>query len=707
VSLGPATGLPAPGDPLSRLAEAYGLLPGYHGTDGTWQAADPGAVVAVLDALGAGLSGPSGAADVLAGLEAARADRVLEPVLVHRPGPPAGPVTVTLPRGVAPRDCWLTVRLAGAEPRRVRLSTAVTRPLGTSSFGGRRRDGYEVELGHHHRPPPPGRHSVRVEGPAGLRAGALLLSAPRCPEVERSWGAFLPLHALRGAEDRGTGTYPDLGRLARGLAQRGASFLGTLPLGPIFCDRSFDPSPYLPVSRLALNELFVDPAAAPELAAVPEGAEALATLAPAQAGGGPARRPGPVDHRARAAALGPLLAQMAAALRRAGGSRAADLDRFAEERPELAAYARFRAARDGGDWPPAGPRAALPDDLDPAAVDGHLYAQWLAEEQLAGAAADGAALYLDLPLGVHPEGFDPWWDRRSFAAGLEVGAPPDEFQPAGQRWGFAPPHPEGIRQSGYRYLSAVVAQACRHAGLVRLDHVMGLHRLYLIPPGYDATAGVYLCYRAAEQRAVVCLEAAQAGTAVVGEDLGTVPDQVRGDLHRDGMLRSFVVQFEATEADPLPTAPEECLASWGTHDLPRLAAFLEGRDLDDAEARGQRAGAAADAARRRRAGLRRALLTAAGRPPGEAGDLGPLEAGDERAVLEAVLGALGRSPARAVLVDLEDLLGEREPQNRPGTGPEAGNWVRRARRTLEQLLADDDLAGLLGTLDHARREEDP
>ena len=204
----------------------------------------------------------------------------------------------------------------------------------------------------------------------------------------------------------------------------------------------------------------------------------------------------------------------------------------------------------------------------------HLYAQWVAAQQLS-VPARAAPLYADLPIGVHPDGFDPLWAPAAFVRGRARGAPPDLFFAGGQDWAFPPLHPERIRDDGYDYFIGVLRRAFRHADYLRVDHIMGLQRLYWIPEGFDARHGAYVSYRADELHAVVSLEAHRAGAVVVGEDLGTVPDGVRARMAADRMLRSWVLQFESTGRTRC-RPPSGVLASWGTHDLPRFVSYFWG-----------------------------------------------------------------------------------------------------------------------------------
>jgi len=261
---------------------------------------------------------------------------------------------------------------------------------------------------------------------------------------------------------------------------------------------------------------------------------------------------------------------------------------------------------------------------------------------------------------VHPDGFDPWWEPDAFATGASIGSPPDTFFADGQRWGLPPLHPERIRRQGYRHLIDVVRRAMAHAGVLRLDHVMGLHRLWLVPDGSPATHGAYVRYHDQELRAIVTLEAHRAGTVVVGEDLGTVPGTVRRAMRRDGMLRSSVWQFEASGSNPTPAPMPDALATLGTHDLAPFAAVVADR-------------------------------------PELAESLGP----DLLQALRRCLVALAAGEAAIVLVDLADLWLETTAQNRPGQ-PSGENFSLRARRTLAELHDDRAVTALLHAVDTAR-----
>ena len=716
---------PLPG--LTELAGRYGVQPSFLGTDGREHRAEDAVILAVLAALGAPvtpLASGADVADALAERRRAEGRDPLAPVVVHRVGR-AATAEVTLPAGVHPRDVWCTVALEDGEVRRRRLIDTVTgmRAVGAADAVGAvdGTPGHRYRFGLDHsgtEPIEPGYHRLIVEWP-GARASALLIAAPLCPPASRGWGLFLPLHAVRTEQDWGVGSYADMADLGEWVAELGASMLGALPLYPAFLDPPADPSPYLPVSRLAYNEVFVDPTVLPELAAAPEarrllGADEFRRRLTS------AHQATLVDYEAVSLLRRQVLAPMAEALLAGPSARRDAFCAWVDGHPELLAYARFRAAGDRLGHPPgsAGRVEAHVHTEDPdyePTLGYHLYAQWVAAQQLTSAAS-AVPLYADLPIGVHPDGFDPVWAPDAFVPGVHGGAPPDLFFSGGQDWAFPPLHPERMRDDGYHYFIGVLRRACRHAAYLRIDHIMGLQRLYWIPEGFDARHGAYVSYRADELHAVVALEAHRAGAVVVGEDLGTVPDGVRRRMADDRMLRSWVLQFESTVADPLPPAPTGVLASWGTHDLPRFLTYFAGADIDEREREGQLSTADAAAERTGRAHWRAALLRAlgiadSGVADGRVDDGGiadgggaaePAERDEPALALRGCLLHLASGAADLVLIDLEDLWGERGAQNRPGTGAGGANWRRRGARTVSEARRDTGTTGFLRALNRIR-----
>ena len=688
---------------LRELARLRGVQLQHRGNDGRRTVVDDEVLSAVLVALGDPCGPGEDATDALELAKEELSRRLLEPVVVHRQGRRRA-VTLSLPESVDCSKIQVTLRLEDGTESRAHLSDPVMACSVTHDPQSRtyRYVFHAVPSGVH-----AGYHALAVVGP-GFSARALVVAAPRkCPRPERSWGSFMPLYALRrDAGDLGVGTFRDLEDLGEWTGGQGGDFVGTLPVLAPFVDTSGTfAGPYLPSSKVAWNEAHVDLGSLPEL----ESQDRFATRARAEmvslgrnggTGAGPGRR---ADVAAVLRLKRPVLELLARSLNEGSNTRRKAYEEFVAGRPELRDYARFRAACESAgpfwqEW--SGPlEGGLPvSSVDEDAVRYHLYAQWVAGEQLGASRRSG--LYLDMPIGVHPSGFDTWWRPGSFVRGVSGGAPPDLFFSEGQSWGFPPLHPEAIRSDGYGYFVGCLRHVMASASMVRVDHVMGLNRLYWVPDGLEARRGAYVRYHADEMHAVLVLEAWRSGAVVVGEDLGTVPEVVRSDMARDGMLSSFVVQFESTAVDPFPAPDELSLASFGTHDLPTFFAYWTGRDIDDQLAQGRIDDERASAMRKTRDRWRKAVLASVA-GAADAGD-------DEEAALLALrrlLEYMGHSPACAVLVDLEDLWLEPHQQNRPGTPAQDGNFSRRAARTFEDFSADSSVAGTLAALTAARRAD--
>ena len=677
---------------LVALAHHHGVMSNFISADGHRAVASSATLIGVLGALGAQISSPSEAPGLFA--ELARHHVVMEPVLAER-SDARSLHSVVLPRGVSPRAVMARLIREDGEVRTTSLDS-LARPvpfLGAEHAGTGERYGLSLtgDLA-----VPIGYHRLLLEGPGVLADALVVVAPPRCPLPERSWGVFAPLHALRSDGDWGVGSYSSLGALGAWMGGFGGTFVSTLPLNASFLEGPmFDLSPYRPVSRLAWNELFVDVEQLPEFRES-EDAQRLVASSGFSASLAQLRALSYADPRATLAAKREVLEVLVEALYSRSGGRRDALQRFLAERPEIDAYARFRALCEqrGASWRhwKDNSVAVLGDiAVEDASYRYHCYVQWIAEQQLDEAQRD-VGLYLDLPVGVHPDGFDPFWFRSAFVDDVSVGASPDIFQPRGQNWSVSPLHPIAIRESHYSYLIAYLRHAMRHASAIRIDHVMGLHRLWWVPDGMAPAEGAYVRYRPSELRAILVLEAARAGVAVVGEDLGTVAPSVRSGMRRDRMLGCHVHQFTASPAEPLPTPAENVVASIGTHDLPTFAAWWDGLDVKERAARGDISREDAEYALEFRRQIRLATTVHS------SGD------GRTASMLAVVLLHLAASPARMLLVDLEDLWLETEPQNRPGTGAEALNFRRRWAQILPALdgVAPGMVAELLIALELAR-----
>jgi 4-alpha-glucanotransferase len=330
------------------------------------------------------------------------------------------------------------------------------------------------------------------------------------------------------------------------------------------------------------------------------------------------------------------------------------------------------------------------------------------------------SLYLDLPLGVHAESYDTWRERALFVRAVAGGAPPDAFFSWGQNWGFPPPHPEVMREQGYRYFAACVRHLLSRARVLRVDHILGLHRLFWIPRGREAREGVYVRYPAEELYAVLCLESHRYRALVVGEDLGLVPPAIRTAMAAHGISGMYVGPFELSDDPQRGTAPvaPTAVAGLNTHDLPPFMAWWQGLDLVDRQDLGL---IDEEAVQRERADRRRreAALVATLQRQGHLGSLpvppgvtleepeDSARRGAARSMLHAWLAQLAASPARIVLVNVEDLWLETAQQNVPGTWRERPNWRRKVRYPFAAWERLPGLRAALQTVDRLRRTVSP
>ncbi|MCX4241089.1 1,4-alpha-glucan branching protein GlgB [Paraliomyxa miuraensis] len=707
---------------LFQLAREHGLEESYVDITGQRRDASPEGIRAVLTALGVAVERDEDVERELSQARTARWSRPLEPVIVAWEG--EGAFSLHLPASVDRGRYSMTLTAEDGSPPRSAQGRLEDHPVAASDeLEGRRFVARQLSLSSLFPGPlPHGYHhlSLEIEGAKDIRGQAVVMSAPLrayAPdgfEHARHFGVFLPLYALHGERSLGAGDLGDLGALMRWVGEQGGSVVGTLPLLAAFLDEPYEWSPYAPASRLAWNELYLHLEALPEYQHSTE-ARALYDGPQAQAERERLGRAPLVDYRGQMAFKRRAIAAMAEAC--AAGPRFAQLQAFAKERPEIDGYARFRAVVDRQrvvwpQWPTALRDGTITDrDYGPADHRTHLYAQWAMHQQLTALReqatqpvtqqANGGAglgLYLDLPVGVNGCGYDTWRYGDLYVRGLSTGAPPDTLFDGGQNWAFPPLHPERLRQQGYRHFIDVIRNHLRYAGVLRVDHVMGLHRLYVIAQGVSAKEGIYLRYRPQEFYAILAIESHRARCLVVGEDLGTVPDVVREAMERHRVHKIHVVQYvaRADGEQALPKAPANAVAGINTHDMPPFAAFWTGADIDDRVDLGwidpEQAAAEHVQRGRLRANLRRFLSRESTLAPDA----------DAPAALEACLSHLGRSPSPLVLASLEDLWGELHPQNVPGTYLERPNWQRRAKLSLPQMKADPEVTRLLASVQRAR-----
>lgn len=595
---------------------------------------------------------------------------------------------------------------------------------------------------------PAGYHRLQVEA-GGIAGETDLIAVPdRCylpadlGPGRRSWGLSCQLYGLRSATNWGMGDFTDLAVLARATGACGAAALGINPLHALFAAEPRHVSPYSPSSRLYLDCLYIDVTAVPGFAE-DETVRALVQGEWFGATHWAARSADLIDYgavaackravlealfdRFRSRALSPdgsakgTAGQAFRDFQRTGGRSLADFAVFEALHEH---FMRDRRQFSWQSWPAAmrNPRSQAVADFTAAhrdRVEFFQYLQWEADRQLAAAAAAGRAgglsigLYRDLAVGADPNGAEAWADQGLVAPGASIGAPPDALSRSGQNWGLAPVNPLVLQQQGFKPFIASLRANMRHAGILRIDHVMSLNRLYWIPSGMAATAGAYVNYPFDDLLRLVALESQRQACAVVGEDLGTVPEGFRERMQAAHVLSYRIFVFERRpDGGFVPPAeyPALAAASAATHDIATLRGFWLGRDIawrcrlglyPDALAQ------QAEAAERRRD--RRLLLDALVSEGLLAADRTSLflpECGEpvfSTELEEAILTYLGRSRARLLLVQVEDVIGEIEQANLPGTTDAHPNWRRRLSRSLEEIVNHAELRRAAGLINKARR----
>lgn len=707
-------------DALRRVAALLGIMTIHVDAFGVRHEADAETLSRLIAALGLPAD-PKRAAEMLEA-ECEAAPFGLAPVhIIDQDNP--GPV-VPLPRVPLGGVEW-HIRLEDGGERRGRAEAEALRLPGGLSLPGK------LPLGYHRLAIAAGGTTAEIalivapqscHLPEGLRPGA------------RSWGLTAQVYGLRGAQDWGIGSFTELETLCRRAGSLGAAVIGINPMHALFAAEPRHFSPYSPSSRLWLDYLYIDVTAAPGFAE-DKAAQALASPQAIEA----ARNADLVDHAAVAAVKRPVLEALFERFHRndmaCGSPLAAEFRHFREAGGRsLTDFATFEALhehflRQGGEfswhsWPAAlrNPRSAEVAEfarVHARCVMFFEFLQWVADRQLGQAASGGRdsglaiGLYRDLAVGANPHGAEAWADNELVAAGASIGAPPDPLSRSGQNWGLAPLNPLVLRRRGFAPLISALRANMRHAGVLRIDHVMGLRRLYWVPSGSDATAGAYVQYPFEDLLRLVALESRRQRCAVVGEDLGTVPPGFRETMQAANVLSYRIVTFERRNDGsfiPPDDYPPLAAASAATHDLATIRGFWLGRDIDWRRRLGaypDRKAEQAEADERR--GDRRLLLEALtheGLLARERFGAYLSETGEpayDPALGEAILIYLARSRARLMLVQIEDIAGESEQANLPGTTDSHPNWRRRLGPQLDALLAGPEMARIAELVAEARR----
>ena len=695
---------------LSQLARLYGVQTSYYDVAHSRKQAPAESLLAILRALGAPVESLADIHSALREKIQALRQRMLEPVNVVWDGE-SPVIKVQLPKTLSNATLVGYLEIETGEQKFWRWSGSNLATLQDVEIEGISYVLKEIPLPEKL---PLGYHRFILEI-SGKSVETLIIAAPRKSympptlQENRLWGVFLPLYALSTRKNWGSGEFSDLETLTQWVASIGGNVIATLPLLPTFLEEPFEPSPYNPVSRLLWNEFYLDVTRSPELARCPS-AQSLLESIPFQKEIEALRRSALVDYCRLMALKRRILSELCRCFFAESSERLQDFYRFIQSYPIVEDYACFRAASEKQRvpwrlWPEPLRHGVLKGgDYDEAVKRYYLYAQWLAHEQVQSicekSRKNNTMLYLDLPVGVHPDGYDVWRERNAFGLEASAGAPPDAVFTRGQNWRFPPLHPERIREQGYRYTIAYMRHHLQHAGILRIDHVMGFHRLFWIPKGLEAGQGIYVRYRAEEFYAILSLESHRSKTIVVGEDLGTVPPYVRPAMSRHGLHRLYVLQYElaCNPQKPVGRIPSNSIISLNTHDMPPFAAFWKALDIEEREPLGLLDMKNARAEQRSRRRFEKALIAFLQ-------SKGWLKKGvqDIFAITKACLAFLSASRAHVVLVNLEDLWRETQPQNIPGTEKEYPNWQRKARYSLEEFCQMPEVRDALREIDALRK----
>ncbi len=725
---------------IERLSRLCGIEPAYTDVWGKLNEVSPASKQALLAAMGLPVDDEASLQATLAKREERSWRRWLAPVKVIREIDSDASVTLTIPQALSDKTFeWVLRSENGGESR------ATFRPRDLKVLEQGRADGvpmirYALPLsanpgcGYH-------RLGVRASGETQTHYLSLVVAPLRCYEPPvlsasgRVWGPAVQLYALRSARNWGIGDFTDLRVLVEKSAALGASIVGVNPLHALFPHNPEHASPYSPSSRLFLNVLYIDVEAVPEFAQC-EAARALAFAPSFQERLQAARRSELVQYAEVAALKLPVLERLYAYFREHHLARATDRGRtflaFQRVGGEMlhrhALYETLQEHFHRADpkvwgwpvWAPEYRRPELPAVVAFATaqrerLEFFQYLQWLADAQLDAVGRRalelevGVGLYQDLAVGVDRAGAEAWAHQELYALDAAVGSPPDDYSLKGQNWGLPPLIPDELAESAYAPVIATLRANMRHAGALRIDHVMGLMRLFWVPPEGTPADGAYVHYAFQDLLGILALESQRNRCMVIGEDLGTVPNEIPAALQPLGVLsyRLFYFEKDAKGEFKAPDQyPAQALVAVSTHDLPTLAGFWQGQELlertelglfPSEHARDQQLLARMHDRARLLIALEREGLLPQGATidPASSPQMTP-------ALVEAVHRYLARTPCKILLIQLEDVTGQHLQVNLPGTTDQRPNWRYKLDSELSQLLDDPRLRRLAAAIAEER-----
>ena len=715
---------------VAELSVLAGIIPEYYDIFGTHHVISKEARTAILSAMGLHIGTVQEVAREIEKIETRQWHAVLDPVTVISVNnqPHSLAAHLALPEGME-QTTEITLTLEDEQGKRETLQF----PAGTVQVNEERNiDGrrfvkilfllpqeemgyYRVFLTCSHQSPGFDRGAASLEGSTRLIVTPDSCYMPEQLQAGKTWGIALNLYALRSEQNWGIGDFGDLRSLITWASRLDAGLVGINPLHAIPNTAPFGISPYSPISRLYRNFIYIDMESVDELSGIPlsvEVAEKIESL----------RKNDHIDYEGVASVKQELLEQAFELFYRdqyqngsvRGRAFRAYLRREGAALEEFALFCalseHMRSGRKASAWtewpeeyrsPENKPVAVFRKDNEKRVLF-FSWLQWLIDSQMAalsGAASSAgmaAGLYGDLAVGAVENGSDGWTYQDVLAGQVTVGAPPDDFNQNGQDWGFPPMIPDMLRASGYDLFIRTIRKNMEHMGALRIDHALGLFRLFWIPKGMQAREGAYVRCNAEELLRIIALESVRNRTMVIGEDLGTITDEARRMLQRFGILSYRLFYFERNYPDPSFVSPERypamALSAITTHDLPTLSGYWSGRDLEVQKQLGLLSDEQAYAQRKRDRERDLKLILKAlemhcihpGSPPDDPSAIPPMTP----ELCSAVYRYLSITPAQLALVSLDDVIGTIDQQNLPGTVSEYPNWKQKVPLSLEEIMAD-------------------
>jgi (1->4)-alpha-D-glucan 1-alpha-D-glucosylmutase len=719
---------------LEHLGRMHGIVPDYYDIWGRHHVASDATLIGLLAAMGVAADTTEKIERAIHAQTLAHWRRVLPQTVVVRDHAAPWTLRLNLPDRLARENLWWRLTQEDAQQHQDAIDTSALSFAENFQDGDERITGWRWTLP---RGAPPGYHRLEIlSGESMLVKSTLIVVPERCyrpPALEgdgRVWGAAVQLYAVRSARNWGIGDFTDLATIFTQWGERGAGVVGVNPLHALYLHDPEHASPYSPSSRAFVNPLYLDVEAIPDFAEC-DAAQTHVKSRRFQARLKRLRDAALVDYAGVATAKLTVIEHCyahfrarhlasatvyAASFRAWQAAQGAALRRFALFQTLQEHFHRL----DPGLWSwkrwpepyrdPRAPEVAAFEAERAVRVEFYEYLQWQCERQLAAVGQRsmeldyGVGLYLDLAVSVDGNGAEAWSDCEVYAKGASVGAPPDDFNLQGQNWGLPPYAPAQLSAAAYAPFIATLRAGMHYAGALRIDHVMGLSRLFWIPEGGKAADGAYVHYPFDDLLGIVALESQRNRCLVIGEDLGTVPDEIRERLARAGAFSYRVLMFEREHDGgfkPPHHYPADALATVTTHDLPTLAGYWSGEDLRLRTALGHlpegELPAQLESRARDRSQLIAALAQAGLLPEGASAssDLSHVLAG-------AIYAFLARSQARVMVAQLEDVLGVIEQMNLPGTTVEYANWRRRLPLELERFPDDERFAELTRRLAELR-----